>query len=75
MSEFVTLLGTEEVSRAASRIESAAGSMENAAASIDHSHDMFLRRFEDLVSRMEAAVEKTTEPDKRSIFEQVFGKR
>ena len=75
MSEFVTLLGAEEVSRAASRIQSAAGSMENAAASIDHSHDMFLRRFEDLVSRMEAAVEKTAEPDKRSIFEQVFGKR
>ena len=51
MNETVTLLGAEEVSRAASRMQSAADQMSSAASSIDHTFEMFLRRYEELLSR------------------------
>lgn len=73
MAEYITLMGAEEVSRAASRMQSAAETMSQAASSIDHSNEMFLRRFDEIVSRLEEAV--VMKEDERSIFEQVFGKR
>ncbi len=75
MAEYITLLGAEDVQRAGNTIRAAAETMAQAAASIDHSNEMFLRRYEELVSRMEQAAEKIHEKDKRSVFEQVFGKR
>ena len=56
MDSYITLLGTEEVSRAASTMRCAADTMSQAASSIDNSNEMFLRRFEDLVIRMEHAL-------------------
>jgi hypothetical protein len=51
MVEYVTLLGAEEVSRAANRMQSAAETMSQAASSIDHTLEMFLRRYDELISR------------------------
>lgn len=71
MSDYITLVGAEEVTRAAGRMQSAADQMSQAASSIDHSLEMFLRRFEELVVRMEEANKK----EERSAFEMIFGKR
>jgi len=74
MSEYITLLGAEDVQRAGNTIRAAAESMAQAAATIDESNRQFLIKYEYLVLRMEHAVEKIHKKDKRSIFEQVFGK-
>lgn len=77
----INLIGAEEVSRASSRMVSAADTMSQAASSIDHSNEMFLRRFEELVTRQELAAEKMANAadkiastNQKSIFERVFGK-
>ncbi len=72
--DHINLLGAEEVQRAGNTIRAAADRMAQAAATIDESLRLFLNRYEELVTRMEAAGEKVHEKDKRSIFEQVFGK-
>ncbi len=74
MTEYITLLGAEDVQRAGNRIMAAADTMAQAASSISESNHLFLIRYEELVDRMERAAEKVHEKDKRSIFEQVFGK-
>ncbi len=51
MVDFVTLLGAEDVVRAANKMQSAADTMSQAASSIDHTLEMFLRRYEELISR------------------------
>jgi hypothetical protein len=53
MSDYITLLGAEDVTRAASSIRSSAEDMLRAANIISESNDQFIRRFEDLVTRME----------------------
>ena len=53
MSEYIHLVGAEEVTRAASRMKSSAEDMLRAANIISESNDQFIRRFEDLVTRME----------------------
>ena len=53
MSEYITLLGAEDVTRAASSMRSSAENMLRAANIISESNDQFIRRFEDLVTRME----------------------
>lgn len=53
MAEFITLLGAEDVTRAASSMRSSAADMLRAANIISESNDQFIRRFEDLVTRME----------------------
>lgn len=53
MAEFITLLGAEDVTRAASSMRSSAEGMLRAANIISESNDQFIRRFEDLVTRME----------------------
>lgn len=50
----MTLVGAEDVRRAASEMQSAADSMQRAANQIDSSLDLALRRFEDLVCRLTA---------------------
>ncbi len=74
MAEYIHLVGAEEVTRAASRMSIAANTMSQAASSIDHTLEMFLRRYEELVQRQELAVAKMTAVDEMSIFERVFGK-
>ena len=53
MNEYVHLIGAEEVSRAASRMSSAADDMNRAANQIDDTLFRFLGQFEDLVIRLE----------------------
>lgn len=55
MNDYITLLGAEDVSRAASSISTSAGEMRQAAGYIDESLTRFIRQFEELVERMEAA--------------------
>lgn len=63
MNQYVTLMGAEEVSRAASNMREAASAMSHAASSFDHAADRqrmnmddWLVRFETLVERMERAL-------------------
>lgn len=74
MSDYITLLGSEDVVRAASRMSSAADDMLRAANLISESQDQFLRRYEELVVRQEVAAAMEAKKDERSIFEMVFGK-
>ncbi len=74
MSEYITLLGAEDVQRAGHTIAGAAERMNQAASSIDHTMEMFLRRYEELVVRQEVAAAMEAKKDDRSIFEMVFGK-
>jgi len=74
MNEYVHLVGAEEVTRAASNMRAAAEQMTQAASSIDHTLEMFLRRYEELVQRQELVVAQMTAVDEKSIFERVFGK-
>jgi hypothetical protein len=53
MSEYITLLGAEDVSRAGRQMASAADDMLRAASIISESNDLFIRRFDELVTRME----------------------
>jgi len=50
-NDYITLVGAEEVTRAANRMTSAADTMSQAASSIDHTLEMFLRRYEELIGR------------------------
>ncbi len=65
MSQYITLMGAEEVSRAASGMREAASEMSRAASSFDNAADRqrmnmddWLVRFEALVERMELALAK-----------------
>lgn len=58
MNGHMTLLGAEEVSRAASRMHDAAEQMQRAAMNIDGSVDRLVRALEDHAARVEAAVAK-----------------
>ena len=49
MSEYITLLGAEEVSRAATRMQAAAGEMTNAANQISASLEEHRRSMEQLL--------------------------
>ncbi len=53
MTEFIHLVGAEEVARAGSRMASAAEDMLRAANMISEANDRFLRQFEELINRME----------------------
>jgi hypothetical protein len=53
MTEFITLLGAEEVSSAADIIRSAAEDINRAASQIEDTSFRFLRQFEELVQRLE----------------------
>lgn len=61
MTEYVHLVGTEEVQRAASRMQSAAETMASAASSIDHTMHQTLLRLEELIGRAEAVAKTLTE--------------
>lgn len=74
MTEFIHLVGAEDVTRAANTMSAAADTMARASASIESTLDMFLRRYEELVHRQELAVAKMTAVDEKSVFERVFGK-
>jgi hypothetical protein len=58
MSEYVHLIGAEQVQSAASAMSSAASEMQRAANSIDSTLELFMRRFEEQVGRLEAAAER-----------------
>lgn len=53
MSEFIHLVGAEDVQRAARSMQDAAGKMAQAANQIDDSLFRSLNRFEELVARLE----------------------
>ncbi len=63
MVDDVSLLGAEDVTRAAGKMQSAADQMSQAASSIDHTLEMFLRRYEELISREMRVKEVTQEID------------
>lgn len=58
MSNYVTLLGAEDVTRAAGRMENAADTISRAFASLEYVLNTFMYNFECAVVRMEAAAEK-----------------
>lgn len=58
MSSHITLMGAEEVSRAASRISGAADEMLRAASLIDESVHRMVLAFEGAASRMESVAER-----------------
>lgn len=58
MSGYVTLLGAEDVRSAGATIAQAAESMRHAGSNIDDSMRCAMDRFEELVSRFEAAVDR-----------------
>lgn len=51
---YMTLIGTEEVTRAANNMQAAADSMRQTQGFMDESLRHFLARFEELVMRLEA---------------------
>lgn len=63
MTEYIHLVGTEQVQSAANSMRSSAETMKMAANQIDSSLDMFIRRFEELVTRLElvARLERVNE--------------
>lgn len=61
MSEYIHLVGAEDVRKAGSQMASAADDILRAANIISESNDQFIRRLDELVTRMEAM---TTEPIK-----------
>ena len=63
MADYITLLGAEDVQRAGRTISSAADTMSQAASSIDHTLEMFLRRYEELISREMHVKQVTQEVD------------
>lgn len=58
MSEYIHLIGTEEVTRAASGMKSAAQEMLRAANYIEESLRLFTQRMEDLMARAEKLKEE-----------------
>lgn len=52
MSDYITLLGAEDVQRAASTMREAADNMQRAADSIDYSLHQALNRFEEQIERL-----------------------
>lgn len=58
MSQYVTLVGAEEVSRAAHTMSSAASTMSSAASSIDSSLDRHQRFMSEWLERFEEALTK-----------------
>jgi len=63
MAEFITLIGAEDVTRAASSMRSSAEDMLRAANIISESNDQFMRRYEELISREMRVREVTQEID------------
>lgn len=55
MSEYITLLGAEDVARAGHNMKAAAETMSRAASQIEESNRVFLMRFEELINRLEQA--------------------
>ncbi len=55
MSEYITLLGAEDVAKAGRNMQSAAETMSRAASQIEESNRVFLMRFEELIFRLEQA--------------------
>lgn len=53
MSEYMHLVGAEQVQRAANTMQNAADSMSRTQGYMDESLKMFLMRFEELVVRLE----------------------
>lgn len=62
MSQFVTLLGADDVRAAGRSIGDAAERMAQVASRIDGALDLFVRRFEEHVARIEAAMQPREEP-------------
>jgi len=58
MTEYMHLVGAEEVTRAASRMQSAADDMKKAASSIEESLRLFTQRMDELMYRAERLKEK-----------------
>lgn len=56
MSQYVTLLGAEEVSRAASRLQSAADDMRSAAANLDSILERQQRFMDDWLNRLDGTL-------------------
>jgi hypothetical protein len=55
MADYITLMGAEDVSRAASRMQSAADSMNNAASYFQSIFEQHQRFMDDWLTRFEAA--------------------
>lgn len=62
MSEYMTLVGAEDVSRAGSRMESAANEMSRAASNIDHIMERHQRFLDDWLCRFEEVMRAAAPP-------------
>jgi len=62
VSNYVTLLGAEDVLRAASSMSSAASEMQRAASSIDMALTQHRQWMDDWLMRFEQAIDKLKEP-------------
>lgn len=58
MSEYMTLLGAEDVSRAGNRMVSAAEDMQRAAVSMDDTLERNRRHMDDWLLRFDAVIER-----------------
>lgn len=62
-SDYITLLGAEQVSNASRQMASAATDMIRAASQIDETFRMFTNRMEDWVTRLETLNDKNPNPN------------
>lgn len=58
MSQYITLMGAEEVSSAGSRMVSAAHEMQSAASSFNYALEMHQRFLDDWLNRFEMAIDR-----------------
>lgn len=58
MDKYVTLIGTEEVSRAASSMREAGSTMQSASNSMEHALMMHQRFMDDWLHRFELAIDR-----------------
>jgi hypothetical protein len=66
MADYVTLMGAEDVSRAAGRMQSAADDMKRAAGEIDAAMERHRRWADDWLDRLQIALENHTTGATRS---------
>lgn len=73
MSEYITLLGAEEVARAGNRMAAAAEDMKQAASLIEESNRLLTSELTELTTRFEVAIECALDHLRESIQEKDGG--
>jgi len=73
MSEYITLLGAEEITRAGNRMAAAAEDMKQAASLIEESNRLLTSELTELTTRFEVAIECALDHLRESIQEKDGG--